>query len=83
MFVAGLSLDSGRLQLVHLKRHFEMNIVVSRRKLIFDANKKILTQIGELNHLIVAEQIFATFCGMVLHEGSLNHICSAEPYKSD
>ena len=33
LFVAGLSLDSGRLQLVHLKMPFEMNIVVSGRKI--------------------------------------------------
>ena len=27
--------------------------------------------------------MLATFHGMLPHEGSLNHICSAEPYESD
>ena len=42
LFVAGLYLDSGPLQLVYFKRHSEMNKLSLGGKLIFDADNKDL-----------------------------------------
>ena len=42
LFVAGLYLDSGLLQLIYLKMPFEINKLSLGRKLISDANNKDL-----------------------------------------